>query len=169
MSLYIGNKKVTGIQSVLQQNAKWGQIEGTLQDQTDLMEALNSKYDASNPDSFVTSQELENALAPYQPTSPDIITLARSGAIELLDNTINAINISDNVQFSLPTITDYSKFHQIMVQVYMASVKTISFGTTYYFNGEAPDVSEAGYYTVIYEFDSWKKQWAVGVLKKASA
>ena len=98
MSLYIGNKKVTGIQSFIQENAKWGQIEGTLSDQTDLAEALADKYDASNPDGFIT----QDALAPYQPRAQEIIILETSGNITLLDNTINSINVSDNVTFTLP-------------------------------------------------------------------
>lgn len=165
MSLYIGRKKVTGIQSFIQENARWGQIEGTLSDQTDLAEALANKYDASNPDGFIT----QDALAPYQPRAQEIIILETSGSISLLDNTINSINVSDNVTFTLPLIEDNTKFHQILVQMYMASVKAINLGTTYYINEEAPDLSKNGYYTIIYEYDSIKNEWAVGVLKKARA
>ena len=43
MALYIGNRKVTGIQSVINGTVEWGSIEGTLSNQTDLQNALNNK------------------------------------------------------------------------------------------------------------------------------
>lgn len=36
----------------------WGNITGTLSDQTDLQSALDDKYDSSNPDGFITSAAL---------------------------------------------------------------------------------------------------------------
>ena len=53
--------------------------------------------------------------------------------------------------------------------MYMGTVKTVSFGTNFYINEEAPDLTKSGYYTIIYEYDSLRRAWAVGVLKKASA
>jgi len=41
--------------------AVWGGITGTLSSQTDLQNALNAKYDASNPSGFITA----SALSPY--------------------------------------------------------------------------------------------------------
>jgi hypothetical protein len=42
-------------------SAVWGGITGTLSNQTDLQNALNAKYDASNPSSYITAA----ALSPY--------------------------------------------------------------------------------------------------------
>lgn len=43
---------------VVPDSATWGNITGTLSNQTDLQTALNSKYDASNPDGYITSADL---------------------------------------------------------------------------------------------------------------
>ena len=43
---------------VVPDSATWGNITGTLSNQTDLQNALNDKYDASNPDGFITSADL---------------------------------------------------------------------------------------------------------------
>lgn len=43
-----------------QTSAVWGNIQGTLSDQIDLQNALNDKYDASNPDGYITSADLSN-------------------------------------------------------------------------------------------------------------
>ena len=41
-----------------QTSAEWGNITGTLSNQTDLQNALNTKYDTSNPDGFITAADL---------------------------------------------------------------------------------------------------------------
>ena len=41
-----------------QTSAEWGNITGTLSNHTDLQTALNSKYDASNPNGFITAADL---------------------------------------------------------------------------------------------------------------
>lgn len=51
---------VNGVISNTQTSAEWGNIQGTLSDQTDLQNALNDKYDASNPDGYITSADLSN-------------------------------------------------------------------------------------------------------------
>ena len=43
---------------VVPDSATWGNITGTLSNQTDLQTALNSKYDASNPNGYITSVDL---------------------------------------------------------------------------------------------------------------
>lgn len=43
---------------VVPDSATWGNITGTLSNQTDLQNALNGKYDASNPSGYITSADL---------------------------------------------------------------------------------------------------------------
>ena len=43
----------------------WGGITGSLSAQTDLVNALAAKYDASNPSGFQTASQVSTALAPY--------------------------------------------------------------------------------------------------------
>ena len=48
-------------QWITKNDGVWGQITGTISNQTDLQNALNAKYDASNPSGYITT----SALAPY--------------------------------------------------------------------------------------------------------
>lgn len=43
---------------VVPDSATWGNITGTLSNQTDLQNALDAKYDASNPEGYITSADL---------------------------------------------------------------------------------------------------------------
>jgi len=52
---YIYRWNGTGYTQLTDQTAVWGQISGTLSNQTDLQNALNLKYDASNPSGFTTN------------------------------------------------------------------------------------------------------------------
>lgn len=57
-------------------SATWGNITGDIADQTDLQDALDAKYDASNPDGFITgidSSDVTNALGytPYDASNPN--------------------------------------------------------------------------------------------------
>lgn len=95
-----------------------------------------------------------------------ITTLAGSGTIALADNSVNKITATGNVTFTLPSITDTDTFHQILVQLYMSTVRTINYGTTVYFNGVPPETSTTGYYTLVWEYDSIRKGWVAGAVKK---
>lgn len=99
-------------------------------------------------------------------TNPTITSLASSGTINLTDNSINVITPSGTVTFSLPTITDNTVFHQILVQVNLSTSQTINVGTTHYFNGKAPDFSSTGKYDIIYEYDKLGSYWVCGWMRK---
>lgn len=101
-------------------------------------------------------------------TNPVIKTLAGSGTIALTDNSINVITPTGAVTFGLPTITDKTKFHQILVQVKLSSVYSINVGTTYYFNKKAPDMSTTGWYDIMYDYDKNNSVWVCGVIKKGT-
>lgn len=87
----------------------------------------------------------------------------------LTNNTTYKLTLTGNITFSLPTPTSTVVVNQILVQIYMSTARTINLGTSVYFGGEAPDLSEAGYYDLIYEYDNLRSAWVVGALKKASA
>jgi hypothetical protein len=61
----VGANETLTISSTAVSGTAWGEITGTLSNQTDLQNALNAKYNASNPSGFITSA----ALAGYVPTS----------------------------------------------------------------------------------------------------
>lgn len=96
-------------------------------------------------------------------------TLSTSGTIALTDNSVNSITPSAAVTFTLPSVSDNTKFHQILVQVKLSTVYTITLGTSYFFNETAPDMSGAGVYNLIYEYDKANSYWVVGCIAKGAA
>lgn len=114
-----------------------------------------------------------------KPTIPDISgkedvnktmnTLASSGTITLTDNSVNKITPTGNITFTLPTVTDLTVFHQILVQLNLSTVYTFDLGlgaTPHYFNKTAPDLSNAGVYNLIFEYDNQNDYWVGGVVTK---
>ena len=86
----------------------------------------------------------------------------------LKDNTIYNFQVNNSyLSFQLPQIQNGNIFHQILIQLYVRySDCSIDFGTSYFFNSKAPEISETGYYNIIYEYDSKIGQWVCGVIKK---
>ena len=95
-----------------------------------------------------------------------ITVLETSGTIALSDNSINSITPTGNVTFTLPTITDNTVFHQILVQMNLSTVYTIDVGATNYFNYSILAFDEVGQYNIIYEYDSTANHWVVGAIGK---
>jgi len=96
-----------------------------------------------------------------------INVLATTGTINLSDNSVNKITPAGTVTFSLPSVSDNTKFHQILVQVILNDTYTINIGTTYYFGKTAPDLSITGNYDLIYEYDG--ANWVCGALSKGES
>lgn len=124
--------------------------------------------DLTNGAGFITS----SALTPYELKDKTVNVLSTSGTIALTDNSINTITPSGNITFTLPTVTDNTKFHQILVQVNLSTVYTIDLGlgaTPHYFNSTAPDLSNVGVYNLYYEYDKANQYWVGGALVKGVA
>ena len=100
-------------------------------------------------------------------TNPTITVLSSSGTINLADNSINRITPSDALTFVLPSVTDNSVFHQILVQVNLTTVKSINVGTTHFFNGKSPELSSVGKYNLMFEFDINNGFWVCGWMRKS--
>lgn len=100
-------------------------------------------------------------------------TLSGSGSIELEDNTAYLIEVTGNVSFTLPSITDLSKIHQIFMQIKMDNIYTITLSQygedLKYFGLEEVDFSRAGNYNLYYEFDNLNQNWVCGALQKGNA
>ena len=118
--------------------------------------------DLTNGAGYITS----SALTPYELIDKTVNVLSTSGTIALTDNSISSITPSGNITFTLTTITDKTVFHEIMVQINLSTVYTVDYGTTYYFNKTAPDLSTAGTYNLYYEYDKATQQWYCGALSK---
>ncbi|MFI3241222.1 MAG: phage tail protein [Alphaproteobacteria bacterium] len=113
--------------------------------------------DVNKPISTATQTVLDTK----QVINLPITTLATSGTISLSDNSINRISPTATITFSLPSVSDHTYFHQILVQVYLSTTITINLGTSVYFSGEAPEF-EAGRYNIIYEHNG--TDWVVGAI-----
>jgi len=92
--------------------------------------------------------------------------LEYNSRIFLETNTINLITSEGSIRFYPPSIENYEEFNQILVQLYMPSVVSISLGTSIFFNGKTPDLSKSGNYDIIYEFDRSTWEWTCGVIYK---
>ena len=97
-------------------------------------------------------------------STKSITVLPTSGTINLEDNSVNTIMVSGNVNFVLPEISDNTTFHEILVQVSMPSVVSFTLGTNNYLSSDAPDMSQAGLYNILFEYHV--DTWFVGVVKK---
>lgn len=125
-------------------------------------------YDATSANAQ-SGTAVAGALSSYQLITQSMTSLSSSGTIALSDNTINKISATGSVTFTLPSVTDLTKFHQIFVQLSMASAQTIDLGTTYYFSSTAPDLSQAGTYNLYWEYDNTASHWVVGVIPKGQS
>lgn len=129
----------------------------------------NLEYLKEEADKIPTIQSnisnLQTSVGNMQQTPVNV--LASSGTINLSDNSVNRITPSGTVTFSLPAISDHTKFHQILVQIALNDTYTINLGATYYFNKALPDFSETGYYNLIYEHDGTR--WVCGSIVKGES
>ena len=88
-----------------------------------------------------------------------------SGTISLEDNNFYRLTPTGAVTFTLPSVSADGKLHQILVQIKLTSAYTLNLGTAKYFSGEAPDLSKAGSYNLIWEHDA-DLGWVCGCLVK---
>ena len=99
--------------------------------------------------------------------------LGTSGTINLTDNSANSITeITGDIIFVLPTITDNTKLHQVYIQMYMPTAYSIDLGlglTPHWLTEDEPDVTEAGNYEILYVYDKANQYWKAGVLKEGVA
>ena len=126
--------------------------------------ALAGKLGTTETAAKATADENgNNIINTYLKKNENVTTLATSGTIALADNSVNRITPTDAVTFSLPTITDHTVFHQILVQMNLTAAYAINLGASTYFAEEAP-AFEIGYYDIIYEHNG--SNWVVGAIKK---
>lgn len=124
---------------------------------------LNGKADTDLGNLSQTGQAIIDAKEDKLRT---INVLSTSGTVALTDNSINCIEPTGDVTFTLPTITDNTVFHQILIELNLSTVYTITLGTSKYFNNTAPTISTTGMYNLIYEYDKNTQNWVVGCLPK---
>ena len=102
--------------------------------------------------------------------SPDITAIsATSGTVSLNANTLYKMTISGETTFTLPSAVNAEKHNQIKILANLSVVSAINFGTTKYFNCEAPDMSEAGFYDIYIDYDPHQSSWVAGAIRKGAA
>lgn len=102
--------------------------------------------------------------------SPDITAIsATSGTVSLNANTLYKMTISGETTFTLPSAVNATKHNQIKILANLSVVSAINFGTTKYFNCEAPDMSEAGFYDIYIDYDPHQSSWVAGAIRKGAA
>lgn len=95
--------------------------------------------------------------------------LSSSGTLYLTNNSFNILQPNGSVTLSLPSVSSsVQTISQMLVQVRMTTVYSINVGTTYYFNRKAPNMSTAGWYDIMYEYDKNNSIWVCGVIKKGT-
>lgn len=88
-----------------------------------------------------------------------------SGTATLIANKIYSGVISGDLTFKLPTTVNTSYFNQIKVMAQITGTPTITWGTSYFVNKEAPTI-EAGYYDIYFDWDNNLGGWVVGTVIK---
>ena len=112
---------------------------------------------------------IQTALNGKEDVAKTINILTSSGNVVLTDNSINSVTPTAAITFTLPTVTDNTVFHQILVQVNMTTVYSITLGTSNFFNKTSPDMSAVGEYNLIYEYDKANQHWVVGCVSKGAS
>ena len=87
-----------------------------------------------------------------------------SGSQTLESNKWYSITPSGSTTFVLPSTVDTSISNKILVQLDLSTVYTITLGTSHYFNA-SPDLTSAGIYDLVYEYNNIGSYWVVEVKK----
>lgn len=141
------------------------------QTQSLIKNAIISKGVAvQDSDSFRSYANKINNISSTDPNALlNVTELHYQQQIQLESGKVYTLVPTGNVTFVLPTITDKSKFPQILVQLKMETVVTIDLGTTNFFNKETPDLSKAGIYNLLFEYDLNNDVWVANVFEKGTA
>lgn len=158
----------------------WETVQGggSAQIQSDWLQSDNTKKDfIKNKPTALSSFIDDLGSSPththnqYELISKPINTLTSSGTIALEDNTERSITPTGNVTFILPTVTDNTVTHKIVIQLNLSTVYTIDLGlgaTPHYFHKTAPDLSNIGVYDLIYIYDKANQYWVAGAIEKGA-
>lgn len=106
------------------------------------------------------------ALGSGEVSLPSVNPLNTIGDITLGGTGIYTCIPTGDINFILPTITDNTKFYQMLIEINFTTLYNINVGTTHYFNEIQPEFSANTAYTLIYEYDNIRQVWVCGLLSK---
>ena len=110
--------------------------------------------------------EIESAGEATANFQQPLITLSQtSGTASLEINKIYSMAISGDLTFVLPASVNTNYFNQIKVMAMITGTPTITWGTSYFVNKEAPTI-KAGYYDIYFDWDNNLGGWVVGTVIK---
>ena len=92
-----------------------------------------------------------------------------SGTVSLTTNKVYRMNLSGTTTFSITTPSNTGIYNQIKIMLNVTTVATINWGTSYFYNGTAPDVSATGQYAIYYDWDAPSSRWVCGGMSVATA
>lgn len=118
----INNTSILGSGNIsITSQTSWGSITGTLSDQTDLKNALDAKYDASNPNGYTSNVGTVTSVNNVSPVNgnvtisiPSEVTESTVSGWGFTKNTGTVISVNNvspvngNVSLSIPTIEEYT-------------------------------------------------------------
>ena len=116
-----------------------------------------------NSTKIATTAFVSNYSFPIQTIS------ATSGTVSLTTNKVYRMNLSGTTTFSIATPSNTDIYNQIKVMLNVTMVSTINWGTSYFYNGTAPDVSATGQYAIYYDWDAPSSRWVCGGMSVATA
>lgn len=128
--------------------------------------ATNNNVGLVKPDGTTITITSEGVISSSGDTTIPITSLPYAETINLEVDKVYKLVATGNVTFVLPTVENPTTLPQILIQFKMATPVTINLGTTNFFKKVAPDMSMAGMYNIIYEYDVNNNVWVVDAIVK---
>ena len=146
---------------------------------------LNAKVEQTNNNLATTQSNVQSTINTTLSIYQDVVspkssfdtdaTDVTSGNCYIKANSTVAFTPTGDVTFVLPTITDNTKYYQILVQVNIGEGATsyvttddARLGTENYFNDIEPVFSKEGMYDIYYEYDNSGSKWVCGSIYKGT-
>lgn len=103
-------------------------------------------------------------------TAPYLLDLGiTSGTLALTTNTTYKLVGNGTITFTLPTTPTLGMVNTIRILYYQAAARTITWGTDYFYNGNVPDMTAAGYYDIYFDYNPILGKWVCGALTQEIA
>lgn len=84
----------------------WGNITGTLSNQTDLQSALNAKYDASNPNGYTSNVGTVTSVNSTSPDANGNVTISIPSTSDLANKDLSNLSSTGEAKFQKPLTND---------------------------------------------------------------
>ena len=142
----------TGWEAISDEQGMQEFIEQYLADNTILSEEQLATYLQDHD--YTTAADVADAIAHSMGTKIITALSPTSGNVYLEDGRAYEVTTTGNIHLIPPSITDTTKTHSILVQLYKANVShTVDVGTPNFYNRMGQDFPNVGRYDLRYEYD----------------